>query len=619
MTYKNPCATVMSLDELLTDDSWKVVLDEIQTVGIETHNKKTFLDFGCYAFRDRVESDGKQLVKLESLDSNRVALLQNLLDEIASDLKTGRMKKLTIWTSVLRLLKPIFHWLDNIATDNYLGNSQAIKARYEEYTNYLLYHRKDLGGTSRYNLQRCARSIFLHAAPGPIHSIAQGVPQIRRRSNAVLPPDEKAVTENLAMAYQIFTQLTDFVLNTLPYPFDLNLPNEIVKILPCSIWALPNHRLAQRSELINGNWIWDYESGEINSIDFIQQHYGYSRRVAEREYKKAEHQLNRSNTETRSIYRLRMASLAKGAFQTLMLSATGANPSTFRKFPWGTNVISTPSERQGFRTYKDRASKEVYFELQSSFTPLLKKYLKLREYLLNGKYCETLFFREHKSAIRKIPTQFLDLYYKQVSSKLDPSLPAITLTEYRKYKCNWVLDRHGPIIASTVMQNTPHVVTMHYGGSNRKKQQSELTGYFSYMAKISQERLNNIITTASGACLDRGSPRENGSYQGLEKNCTNYWGCFFCENYVLHADEEDLFKLHSISAVLGFAMEGSIDLSDELKQTADRVGENILMILEKRQDLLSSNQKIMNRVSDGYLYPFWQAQVDLWAVMGKIK
>lgn len=603
----------------MADDSWKTVLNEIKTIGIETHNKKAVLAFGCYAFRNRIERDGKQLVAPESLDTDRVHLLQNLLDEIASDLRTGRMKKITVWTSVLRHLKPVFHWLDNVATNNDLGNTESINKRYEEYTKYLIHHRQDFEDTTRYLLQKSARRFFFLAAHGPSHSLGQGVPRITPKSNAVLPPNENAVTENLAIAYQLFTQLSDFVLNTLPYPFGLNLPNETVKVLPCTIWALPRQRLARRTELTNGNWIWDYESGTINSVEFVQQHYGYSKRVANREIKKAESQLELANSATRSIHRLRMASLAKEAFQVLMLSATGANPSPFRKFPWTTDIISTPSERQGFRIYKDRASKEVYFELQSSFIPLFNKYLKLRQYLLNGKHCETLFFREHKSVIRKIHPLFLYTYHIKVTSMLAPDLQAITPTEYRKYKCNWVLDRHGPIIASTVMQNTPSVITMNYGGANKKKQQTEITSFFSYMANISKEQLSRITTTASGGCLSQGSPKENGSYQGIEKDCTNYWGCTFCGNYVLHADEEDLFKLHSISTVIGLAKESSIDFSTELEQTAQRVSDNIAMILEKRPDLLSSNHELIEKVSNGYLHPFWQAQVDLWAIIGKIK
>ncbi|MBA6105913.1 hypothetical protein [Pseudomonas monteilii] len=597
----------------------ELYLDDIESVGIETENKTTYIDFGAYAYKNRIKIDGKNRVSTSSLDPNRKAMLQNLFDDISSDLRTGKKKIITIWTTVLRVMKPIFYWLDNLASSNSLSSSEDIKARYEEYTYFLINSKPNLSARSRARLQEASRYFFRLASSEPRLSIGQGVPRLKGGQNPTLPPEEKIVTENLAMAYQLFTQLSGFVLDVLPYPFSLKLPDEAVNIIPCNIWVMPKHRLAKRGISEQGNWVWDYESGEINKVELVQEKYGYDSYTASREILAAKNQLDSANINPRSAHRLRLASLARTGFQVLMLSATGANISEFIKFPWNSDIISVPGERQGFRAYKARARKEVYFELQSSFVPLLNRYLKLRSFLLEGRHCSTLFFREGKEQFRKIDPQFLVTYYRQIKKMLSPAMQPITATEFRKYKSNWIIDRKGVITASEVMQNTPKVVELHYSGSNKKKHQAEFTKFYSYMTRLSADSAGLISSTSSGACLNLGYPEDDGSGLGVDKNCDDFYGCAFCKYYGLHADEEDLRKLHSMVAALELVQENSADFSDALNQTLTRTRGNISSILKSSPDLNDTNERIASDIKNGNLDPFWQAQVNLWIITGKIR
>lgn len=619
MKYVSPCTTIISLEEMIENGALELYLDDIESVGIETENKKTYIDFGAYAYTNRIESEGKLKVVTSSLAPYRKIMLQNLFDDISSDLRTGKKKATTVWTMILRVMKPIFSWLDNLANSNSLSSSEDIKARYEEYTYYLIKSKYYLSDTSRARLQEASRYFFRLASSEPRLSLGQGVPRLKGGHNPTLPPEEQVVTENLAMAYQLFTQLSSFVLDFLPYPFSLKLPDETVNIIPCNIWVMPKHRLAQREGSEQGNWVWDYESGEINNVELVQKKYGYGPYVASREILAAKNQLDSANKNPRSVQRLRLASLARTGFQVLMLSATGANISEFRKFPWNSDIISVPGERQGFRAYKARARKEVYFELQSSFVPLLNRYLKLRSFLLDGRQCSTLFFREGKEELRKIDPQFLVAYYRQISKMLSPTIQSITATEFRKYKSNWIIDRKGVVTASEVMQNTPKVVELHYSGSNKKKHQAEFTKFYSYMTTLSAVSAGSISSTSSGACLNLGSPEDDGSGLGVEKNCDNFYGCAFCKHYGLHADEEDLRKLHSMVAALELIQENSVDFSDALNQTLLRTRENISSILKISPDLNEPNERIAADIKNGNLDPFWQAQINLWIITGKIR
>src|SRR5471030_869740 len=622
MDYVDPCLYLISMQELIDSDDLTPSLNAIESLGILTKKHQNYIDFGCYAYLARKSIDGRTHVITSTLDPARVYLLQNLLDDIANDLRTGRKRIVSVWTSILGNLKPIFTWLDTQAKSNSLETAQDLNLRFAEYTTYLLELKEtgnqfdDLSSRRQY----AARKFFQLASTDPKLSLGQGVPIILRPiAKPVPPPEESAVTENLAMAYQLFTQLTDFVLDFNPYPLKLTLPKETVHVIPCNTWTMINARLDTRDQMQSPNWCWDYKNGKLNSVEYVQIKYKYLPSKAKQQLTKAASYLASANNDPRHHRRITLGSWARSAFQILMLSTTGMDLESFRNLPWDDDIISIPSDRQGFRIYKARAGKTVYFEIQSTFVPLFNKYLKLRRFILNGTKCRHLFFRINHGIALKIDDKFLQTYHDLISHMLDASLPRLTATEYRKYKANWILDRKGPAVASLVMQNTIPVFASRYSSSARKTRLTEFTKLFTYISSLSQSVLDTINDTPSGGCIGDQTPEDIGTNLGLEKNCKTFWCCLFCTHYALHADAEDLYKLKSMIFAIELVRENSQDFTPALEQTLDRAKSYVKLVIEQNPELIEVEQNIEKQLAAGTLYSYWQAYVNLWSVTGAIK
>lgn len=622
MQLINPCRNLISLEDLSGHSDLMPYLDTIDTIGILTEKSKSHIDFGCYAYLTRKTIDGLTYVDPSTLDSSRVVLLQNLLDDIANDLRSGQKRIISVWSSDLNNLRPFFTWLDSNAPSSSLSNEHEINLRYAEYTQYLLLlksQNKDLDDyTSR--RQHAARKFFRLASTNPKFSLGRGVPIIARPvGRPVPPPEEEAVTQNLTMAYLLFTQLADFVLDFSPYPLELKLPKEVIKVIPCTTLALINSRLSQRDSMQSPNWRWDYETGTINSAEYIAEKYGYTLSKATSEVGRATKYLKDSNDFPHHHRRLILGSWAQTGFQILMLSATGIDLESLRTLPWSEDIVSVPSERQGFRVYKARAQKSVYFEIQSAFVPMFNKYLKLRSFILNGRKCNLLFFRIQNDIPLKIDDQFLQTYHDRVSHMLDSSLPRIVATEYRKYKANWILDTEGPEVASLVSQNTLRVFNNRYSSPAKSIRQKEFTKLFTYISDLADSVAADIVKTPPGSCIDVQNPMDIGLNIGVEKDCTTFWGCVFCIHYALHADAEDLTKLKSMAYTIETIRVNSLDFTPALAATLERVKFYIKLILEQNSDLIAIECEIDKQLANGSLHPYWQAYIDLWALTGKIK
>lgn len=618
----NPCRTIISLEELIETKDLTPYLDEIEKVAIYTEKNKSYINFGCYAYLKRESVNDCTYVDPSTLDPARVFLLQNLLDDIANDLRTGKKRIISVWSSDLNYLNSFFYWLDSVAPSNSLTNEHELNLRYAEYTAHLLQLKAQNNNLDDFTSRRqhAARKFFRLASTNPKFSLGQGVPIIARTGGRPTPPPkEQAVTENLAMAYQLFNQLTDFVLGFAPYPFTLILPKESVYVLPCNTWALTKARLAQRALMEHPNWRWDYETGQLNTLEYVAGKYGYQRSKAKTEIAKSAKHLKEANEDSHHRRRLILATWAQTGFQILMLSTTGMDLESFRNLPWSDDIISVPSDRQGFRVYKARAKKHVYFEIQSAFVPMLNKYLKLRNFILNGKASEYLFFRIHNNTTLRIDDQFLQTYHDRISHMLDRSLPRITAIEYRKYKANWILDNKGLEVASLVSQNTPKVFSNRYSSSARGIRLKEFTRFYSFLTELSDAAIHSSLNTPSGSCVDGQKPTDIGSNAGVEKDCNTFWGCLFCTHYGLHADAEDLYKLKSIGYVIEIIRDNTQDFTTALLETMERAKFYINLILDENPELNEVNAEIDKKLNGGSLYSYWQAYIDLWALTGKIK
>ena len=148
------------------------------------------------------------------------------------------------------------------------------------------------------------------------------------------------------------------------------------------------------------------------------------------------------NEDKRHFNRLRAASTAAMAFLFLFVANTGMNTAPVLSLPWSQalaeSVARPGAERQGFRSVKYRAGgATVSFEVGIAFMPKLKKYLKLRAYLLEGSPgCDTLFFTSLLSGTNghkflPVSEGSVKSIFKTLVKRFDPQLEYVSPKKWR--------------------------------------------------------------------------------------------------------------------------------------------------------------------------------------------
>ena len=184
--------------------------------------------------------------------------------------------------------------------------------------------------------------------------------------------------------YSFFHQVTDFILNNESYPLKLHLQLG-------EFWCLPSKHIF----FVKGRpfpMAFDPENGQTRSVDNFQEIYRINNKsIIKENIKRFNNTLDKANLQ-KSQKKMELASHASKAFYMLFLTNTGMNDSTAATLLWN-NQYSIDSLQQKFRNIKYRAgNKIVEFKIQTKFLSVFKKYLLLRDYILDGNHLETLFF-----------------------------------------------------------------------------------------------------------------------------------------------------------------------------------------------------------------------------------
>lgn len=191
--------------------------------------------------------------------------------------------------------------------------------------------------------------------------------------------------------------MTDFLLENKPYPLKLNLPSGNMWCLPSRYTFFTNNKeFPMAFNPDNGMVRSEQEIKDLFNLPFLRDG-----RCARKDFLK----LLDINNNNYSDKRFKLGSNALKAFYILFLSNTGMNDKTAATLEWS-NDFNIEKERHKFRNIKYRAgNKPVEFQIQSKFLKDFKKYLLLRDYLLNGKEFEYLFFTGYDNKVQFNPNQ----------------------------------------------------------------------------------------------------------------------------------------------------------------------------------------------------------------------
>ena len=437
-------------------------------------------------------------------------------------------------------------------------------------------------------------------------------------SNATPVPVYSEARQSIELYLSIFNQITDFVLSFGKYPFQLTLPKENLWVFPIVRPMATASKLRMRSEWTRGFWSWDYENGCLSKVENIIKHYSGDKKqkkdAARYIMKSSQKVLAEANEHNNHYYRRRLASLASEAFTMLFISNTAMNLAQLIMLDWSDDY-NVGKEHQGYRTIKLRAGKKTqHFIVTSSFLPLFRKYLKLREYLL-VEDSSLLFFGFDASILNHKPLSkgFSTNFNKKLRNNIGIEIPTITAREWRAHKADWLVTNTDPKTTAMMLQNSERTVLKHYTTGSEIESADEMSKFYDSLSTIqfntSSAKKAQYTAVPVGHCQRYQSPQPISAKNNILPDCSTPPGCLHCSHYRIIADEEDIRKLVSfrfISIESRQLASSETHFENYFGEILVRIDEILMLLRNQSEKLKWLVDRVCSEVSEQeILSPYW--------------
>lgn len=609
-------------------------------VKIDDSVRRRPLDFGSFAYSIRsvnesYEDERCDPVVLASRIESRCTMLRYLYLALA----TYRSHNTILLH--YRLFKYALDWCDaNGHSDLFEGRSKAGDA-YRGYTNHL-YHQiaTGVGGTSSgRDRQKCLLILIELMFPEDINHIRRSAPPIRKQVVEKDAPNEVNVLNFFNTCLAIARGIKSFLLAEESFPLVLNMPDFEVVVFPSNRGILTpigkgkhvhcynakERRVATAQEFLSS-----YEASGSSTT-------GYKAACHIRSVQEA---LNRANEDKRYGYRVALSSLAVRAYACVFMCITGASPSEFVDFDHieSLELDKSPLKKE-LSAVKLRAGgkKTRYAVGRISGLGVLREYLELREWVLDGRTHEKLFFEFNRVAgkytgiLGRLPTSYVRKFYLRiVNTYLDESCPNVTTASIRKFKSEILhAARESPDVVADVLSHTLSTNLVSYAVTTGTKRQKEFESYWSSVKKAAERACRTVgsedksIPTGHCASFDNPLVTELITVSpAIQPDCRAQYGCLYCANYVCHADEMDIHKLLSLRYVIEAIRESFPDMAhaDQLfKDLCMRISYIIEHVSQLSQDTAELVLVVKKRTyGRGMLTPFWERRLQRYESLGVV-
>jgi hypothetical protein len=354
--------------------------------------------------------------------------------------------------------------------------------------------------------------------------------------------------------------------------------------------------------------------------------------------RKSSSYLAEANNNMRAKCRRAFASTAMQSFQMIFMMITGSYVSEMSKIDFDDAFETTKSlTNKSYRVVKFRANgRIIQYELAHGAVALFNNYLKLREWVLEGKKFDKLFFGLKvkswepcyvcSSAIRSFQRN------KIIGIFMPADFKMLTSRQFRKTK-SLFLHEQPEVAKETVAQVLGHSVKtneVHYMEVSPEKAQSEFSHFWdavheaarhiSFDANVANK---GHISTASGHCVEYNEPEPAIDSPPIQPDCRTQYGCLFCMHYICHAnDEDDVHKLFSLLYIITGVLNATTDISKarELFLMLSSRVRQILIQIKMKSDIGNENVDVYrDRVfKHGELTPYWENRLQRYESLGII-
>ena len=566
---------------------------------------------GQICYRDRtMRSMHGWHVDPNTLIDYRVEIARKLM-VLTNDYFNNDWRRVISWRGVLSDFIRFIYWCDESIGEEAIRPNLVISS-YKRYVKYLI----ESVQTSKIKSMFAVRvEIYVREVIEAIYElrdIDNGVikPRNKNDSNPILPPDVYRQSASLAFLNSVFDGAYDLCVNEKYFPFPLELKG-IKPEAGTIIWQFPSikrflspNENALTISMRNCN---DYLNGRIFSISEIERIRKVARPLAAKAHERAISQLLDHNTDTRSYFRMEHAYRGMAAFKMLFIANTGMNREQALTLKWSDDY-TLDRVRSGFKQVKYRAgNKSVYFEIQSIFVKLFKRYITLRSYILGTKSSDFLFLAPSNSITQEVSL-------KRFSKKVAPALKSVTSREWRAAKSDWLIRNTDVATTAQVLQNSETTVKKHYAEGSYSEHVNEVGSFLESISDRIVAPSFKAKPSAVGACRAPNTPISIAMHNDIKPDCKQPEGCLFCDKFVIHSDDRDIRKLLSCKYCIlqsKILCESAAQFETLYGPILDRIN-NLVSELKSNRDSNDITESIEKDVFENEnLDPYWESKVSM--------
>lgn len=586
------------------------------------------LDIGGIAYSKRKKVKGFYLVDKSTVLPSRRAFIVALLDRYCVQ---GSSHK-SINTE-FKLIEYALDWCDSNDFSDVFCNADSAREAYLAYTNHLfgrVLGAEKLGPTTGAMYQWGMKRAFDVQYPDVAEYITTGVPVIQPKRDGLEPPEERDVRQYVDITLLMAFTLSRFLTNGEKYPLRFETAEYHTYIFPGN-----GKFITPLTEHAHGSMAYDYKLGRIKSVEEVMREYpGQALWTVKQAVEGANKAIFDGNSDHLHQFRMRLASIAMRAFACLINLVVGANSGELVQFLYDDAValIKSPLKNE-LSAIKLRAKGlEVNYPIgRGPGMEVLREYIKFREWILNGRETEYLFFQAWSldgidAAPAPLENEFSSKFYSILKGVFIPKdMANIPPRLVRKHK-SLILHqlRHSPLLVSAVLNHSESINAQRYSGITVSEQTEEYKLYWAAVRKAAERVKNSAdtpgVSISVGHCEEIDKPQKDIPVVAIEPDCNTQYGCLFCVHYLLHSDEADIHKLLSFLYVIEGvrANAPNFQFSEEVfKDLVVRINAIVEAVSSRSVESAELVIAVKKKVFDlGILTVFWEKRLQRYEKMG---
>ncbi len=616
----------------------KTTLAKPELMFVKFSNDTHYMDVGrwCYLKRKKSTIGGRPAgagcyfpVKQSTLCVDRRKTLRKLI-RLMSDTVALKLKRPQTLVGEFRNFLRFLDWADRSRQTFVLEDKLSTLTVLQRYIDYLKHkvNIQELALTSAVIRQHHIFSVLKLWFEDDALSSGMRL-FISRRTISSEVVDTRDQQRALMLYSTVFTGLCDLVLNPSQYPFHLHLTDYSLWLFPCKKSFMNPQECVEQHRHIQRNWQYDYVNGRLGQQEEVADSYSHRYTYYDRR-RKAQAQLDEANQDPQHRRRREHAHAAAQVFAHWFIAVTGINPTQACQLTWN-GSFEIEVAYQGFRAIKWRANgRLVEFHITVNFLSVFKRYLMLRNYLLQGKEIEFLFLNAYRYTA-DLPRQLIAGHAatgaRDILARFDPTVTWISPRQWRAVKSDFHLRKHDVSVAAIALQNTERTVLKSYATGSSTAASKEMTDYFEHVATSvlspNSPTPSRSVPSSIGSCSDYKNPQrlplDNDVL--IPTDCTQPEGCLFCEHYTVHADNTDVRKLLSCRYCINYTMPLShnMDHFDSLfKPVIQRIDTLVNQIASFSSDSAQMVEAIRIEVDAGELDLYWGKKLEMLIQLGVV-